>query len=132
MEKVTREIAVEDFERFKDAMRLRLDREGMDENERKDVREDIEILTLEIMAGRAIVNENDQVVYYPEDCDPLTFIKPKGGNVAVIDKKKDSQKVGQAYALIGAFTGVAPSKIGAMDWADIDICMSIVSLFFVK
>lgn len=131
-EKITKEMAEAEFERFKKAMRLRLDREGMDENEAKDVKEDIAVLVEEIMAGRLAINDEGQAVVYPEGKDPLTFRKPTGRDVAVIDKKKEAHKVGQQYAIIGALCDTAPSFIQQLAWDDIDICARIIGLFFVK
>jgi len=129
---INKETAEAEFNRFKKAMRLRLDREGMDENEAKDVKEDIAVLVEEIMAGRLSINDEGQAVVHPEGKDPLTFRKPSGRDVAVIDRKKEAHKVGQQFAIIGSLCDKAPSVIQQMDWDDIDICARIVGLFFVK
>jgi len=126
-------MATQEFQRFKAEMRLHLDREGMDENERRDVNEDVEILIGEIMAGRVSINDEGQAVVHPEGGgDPLVFHKPNGRAVAVIDKKKEAHKVGQQFAIIGALCDTAPSVIQQMNWDDIDNCARIVGLFFVK
>jgi len=129
---IDRPTAENEFNRFKEAMRLRLNREGMDENDRRDVNEDVEIIIGEIMAGRVSIDDDGRATLHLAEGDPLTFNKPNGRAVAVIDKKKESHKVGQQYAVIGAITNTAPSVIAGLDWADIDVCASIIGLFFVR
>lgn len=132
-EKINRQVAEEEFERFKSFMRLRLDREGMDENERRDVNEDVQILIEEIMAGRLSIDDDGHPIVHPGEGFPdLVFSKPTGRSVAVIDKKKEAHKVAQQFALIAELCGTAPSIIQRMDWDTIDICARIVGLFFVR
>lgn len=132
MSKIDKETATAEFDRFKSSMRLRLDREGMDENDRRDVKDDIEILINEIMEGRLVIDDEGRPVYQPLEGEALTFKRPKGGQIAVIDKKKEAHKIAQLQAIIGALCDKPASQIAAMDWADIDICAIIVGLFFVR
>ena len=132
MSKIDKETAIAEFDRFKSAMRLRLDREGMDENDRRDVRDDIEILIGEIMEGRLVIDDEGRPVYQLYEGEALTFKRPKGGSIAVIDRKKEAHKIAQLQAIIGELCGKPVSFIQAMDWADIDICAIIVGLFFVR
>jgi hypothetical protein len=133
MTTVDRKTAETDFNRFKEAMRLRLDRETMDSNERRDVNDDVDIIIDEIMRGILSVDDDGRLVLHPIDRDPITFSRPKAAALAAIDRQKEHQKIGQGFALASEFCDVAPSVLKHQLWQDeFDTVQRITGLFFVK
>ena len=130
---VDRTTAENDFNRFVEAMDLRLDRETMDQNERRDINEDIDVIIWEIMHGILTVNDDGALVLHPKKHDPITFHEPSASAMAAMDRLKEHQKIGQMYALIAGICDAAPSVIKhKLTGHEFDTCTRVYMLFFVK
>lgn len=130
---VDRETATADFDRFVEAMDLRLYRETMDQNERRDVNDDIDVLIWEIMHGILTVNDDGEIVLHPKKHDPITFRAPMASGMAAMDRLKEHQKIGQMYALVAEICDAPASAIKhRLTQHEFDTCVRIYGLFFVK
>jgi hypothetical protein len=127
------EFARAEFDRFKESMRLKLDSDWIDKNERRDIDEDVAYLVSLIQERRVTVSDSGKISFQPWDSDKwLHFSKPNGQNLAVIDRMKEHQKIAQQHALIGSLTRTPSKMIAQMDQDDIDVCATICGLFFVR
>lgn len=127
-----RESAAKEFDRWVKDMRLDLDLEGLDENDRRDTERDCRIITRAIAEGQAIVDDVNQLQYMPysENFDEaICFKRPKGSAFTAMDKKKKNADFGKIYASVGDMTGLAPKRLTTMDYDDTKFCMSVATLF---
>lgn len=127
---VDRETASNEFDRWARAMKLRLNR-VRNENDKRDLEEDRAALIDLIMEGTAVVNERGQMLYNREDGDPLTFYRPRGQEIAEMDRKKSTDDIGKMHALIGAVTRTSPKTASTLYSNELLDCSMIVGLFLV-
>ena len=85
---IDRETAENEFDRWVEAMSLDLDQVDFDENDRRDIQIDKERIIRSIQKGKIEINDDGLIVYTPEGGRPLTFHRPKGADLTVMDKKK--------------------------------------------
>lgn len=128
---IDRETAENEFERWVDAMKIKIDRSGMDENDRRDIAEDREQIVSLIMEGRIEINDNDLLVFQPEEGRAVTFYRPRGGDLVVMDKKKKNADLGKINASMAAVTRTSEPTFAKMFSSDYQICQVIWSLFLV-
>ena len=126
---VDRETASIEFERWAKAMRVNVELEGLDENDRRDIAQDRSIFERAIMDGSLVINDEGLAVFTPEGGDSVTWRKPKGSAFVAMDKKKKSQDFGKIFASMSDITGTSPVTFSKMDVADVKICMAIFTLF---
>lgn len=130
---VDKTTAENDFNRFVESMDLRLDRETMDQNERRDINEDVEVIIWEIMHGILSVDEDGKIVLHPKKHDPITFDTPMASTLAAMDRLKEHQKIGQTYAMIAGICDAPASAIKhKLTGHEYDSCQRIFNLFFAK
>ena len=131
---VDRETAQNDFNRFVEAMDLRLDRETMDKNDRRDIDDDIDVIIWEIMYGILSVNDEGAIVLHSKKYDKdITFHEPSPAHMAAMDRQKEHQKMAQMYSLIPGVCDAPASVIKhQLTQHEFDSCSRIYSLFFVK
>ena len=126
---VNEETATNEFERWATAMRLKLDRLGTDENERRDNEADRQNIIQDIKAGRAYVNDAHLMVYKPENGKEITFYRPRGADLVVMDKKKKSADMGKVITSLASVTRTSEPTFSNMYQSDLDSCLAIWSLF---
>jgi len=128
---IDRETAENEFERWASAMKIKLDRTGLDENERRDIAEDKDQIIQCIMRGQIEINDNDLLVYHPEGGRPLTFHRPRGSDLVVMDKKKKTADFGKINASLATITRTSEVTFAKMYTSDLQMCQLIWSLFLV-
>ena len=131
-EKINREQAENEFERMADAMRLDLDPEGIDENERRDMEGDRRTFVKAIVRGDLVLDDDLRPVFTPEGGDPLTFYPPKGSSLMAADKKKEGHDVAKTYAILGELTRAPAVTFSKMDFPDLKVCVAVMGLFFAQ
>lgn len=128
---IDEDTATGEFERWTSAMRIKLDRKGIDENDRKDNDVDKLMVIEQIMEGKIEINENDLLVFHPETGNPLTFHRPQGGDLVCMDRKKKWADMGKINISMAAVTKTSEVTFSKMWSSDYQICQTIWSLFLV-
>ena len=132
-EVMSQELAEEEFERFKEVNKLGNKLIVKDQNDRRDADEDRLWFVRALMEGSLTVDEAGKPTYTPvmsENQSPLTFNRPKGRTLAVTDKMKESQKIGQMHAMLQQMTGAPTMRFVNMEYTpDYLTCMAIATIF---
>ena len=130
MQKVDRETAEREFDRFVEAMDLDGDSSEWDEDDRKGYDLQKGKVISAIMSGSLVVNEDGEPVFNPTvDGDALTFSEPTGAALMAMDRKKKAEDMGKLFAMMAAITGVHPGTFAKMKNRDLKVCMAITTLF---
>lgn len=129
--RVDKQTAENEFERWCEAMRIDMDTDGLDANDARDKALDKRTFVKAMMDGRLVVDEEGRAVFTPEGegAKPITFYKAKGSALVAMDKAKKTEDIGKVYKAMGEIAQVAPVTFSKMDYADVKICMAIVTLF---
>ena len=80
-DKIAKEVAEQDFNRFVEAMALEVDPTNMDEDDHKGFTQQKDRIIRAIMSGSLVVNDNGEPVFTPQrtnDADAITFHEPTG------------------------------------------------------
>jgi len=131
-DKVAKEVAEAEFERFAEAMDLDVDTSIMDEDDRKGFDLQKNRIVSAIRSGAMVVNEDGEPVFTPQrmkDAGTITFHEPDGAALMAMDRKKKSEDIGKLYATMGAMTGTTAKTFSGMKMADLKVCMAIATLF---
>ena len=132
IEKVDRQTAEQEFQVIADKLRLDFDTEGLDENEVRDREQDRIKIIKAIQKGYITTDEKGILTFHPSDGDPIVWFRPNGKALMAMDKKKKSADVGKMYASMAAMTSASFTTFEDMDIADMDICLSIWTLFLIR
>ena len=130
--KVAKEVAEQDFERFADAMDLDVDTSKMDEDDRKGFQVQKDRIVSAICSGALYVNDNGEPVFTPQrtkDAGEITFHEPDGAALMAMDRKKKTEDIGKLYATMGEMTKTSAKTFSVMKMADLKVCMAISTLF---
>ena len=129
--KVSNEVAEQDFQRFADMARLKLDR-VRNENERRDLGEDRQYFIEEVMDGRIVVDENGYptVLTESEELPEVKFTRrPRVTGLRAMDKCKKENENGKMIAMMADTLGIAPAKFNTLDTVDFENVSLVFGLF---
>lgn len=126
---IPKEMAEEEFSRFTEAMRIDMDFEGLDANDRRDKEADRTAFLKAVMRGCLSVDDDGHAVFTPLEGESIEFHKATGAALLAMDKKKSSSDVAKAFAALAAITRKPEITFAKMDMADLKICLAVQSLF---
>lgn len=131
--KISREMAEQEFERFGEAMDLDFDTSFMDEDDRKGFEQSKRRIVKAIMSGTMTVNDDGCPVFTPQraegDVNPITFYEPTGATYMAMDRKKKTEDMGKMMALMADYTQTSSGLFSKMKNADFKICLAVTTLF---
>jgi hypothetical protein len=128
-EKVAKEVAEADFERFLEAMDLDPDRGRMDADDVKSFEDVKAKFVRAVQRGQLVVDEKGQPVVTTSDGKTLTFYEPTGASFTAMDSRKKGQDVAKMIAMMGDMCRVGPAVFAGLKNRDFKICQAIVQLF---
>lgn len=131
-DKIAREVAEAEFDRFVEVMDIAASTADMDAEDKKGFLEQKDRIVKAVMSGALIVNDNGEPVYTPartKDADALTFHEPTGASLMAMDRKKKTEDVGKLYATMGDMTKTHANTFSKMKMPDLKVCMAITTLF---
>lgn len=132
MNKVAKEVAEQEFQRFIDMNCILWDRPGMKEEDLEAREEQKAYLVGALVAGSLVINEAGEPVYAPQrsgDGDALTFHEPTGASMQAMDRKKKTEDVGKLFATMADMTHTDAKVFSTMKMPDLKVCMAITTLF---
>lgn len=129
MEKVSKEIAEQDFRRFAEFARLDEER-PRDESDRADFHTSVARFKYYIQRGVISVDDDGHATVHTEN-DLLPEIVFNNRPRVTALRSMDSQKSGNAkmLAMIGATLDIPPVKLNTLDYADFEIVSLVFDMF---
>lgn len=130
--KVSVEMAEQEFDRFAEAMDLEFDTSNMDQEDVKGLYHNKGIIIKAIQKGSLIIDEQGQPVYTPQrtsDVSPIVFHEPTGASLMAMDGGKKTEDVKKLYHVMADVTQREPKLFSAMKMADLKVCMAVITLF---
>lgn len=129
-DKIDKETAELEFNRFTDSMDLDVDESFMDEVDLMSFNKQKRRIVAAIANGSLVINENGEPVYTPKksDIEALTFHERTGASILAMDGKKKNHNVAQTYAIMAEITKTHPKVFAKMKGIDIKICEAIFAL----
>lgn len=131
--KVAREVALDDFNNFCEAMDIDNNVDEMSEEDAKSFQEPREVILKAVMSGNLTFNDDHEPVYAPRNspkvAGPLTFREPNGADYMAMDRKKDGQNFGKMWAMADSLTRSAPGTIANLRNRDLKVVQAIMQLF---
>lgn len=131
-DKVAKEVAEEEFNRFVERMDLDVDPADMDEDDRKGFVQQKDRVIAAIQSGALVISDKGEPTYTPQrtnDAEPITFYEPTGASLMAMDRKKKTEDIGKLYAAMGDMTKTHANVFSRMKMADLKVCMAITTLF---
>lgn len=131
-DKVAKEVAEAEFDRFVKSMDLDVDPSDMSEEDKEAFQQQKDRLVGAIQSGALTINDDGEPVFTPQrtkDADTLTFHEPTGASLMAMDRKKKSEDIGKLYAAMADMTRSHSSTFSKMRMADLKVCMAITTLF---
>lgn len=135
MEKVSLEVAQNEFERWAEAMDLDIDPSGMDEEDKKGFELAKGKLIRALGNGSLVITDSGEAVFTPQrpgsnwgDNPPLTFHERSGADMMGMDGKKDTQQYKKMFSALGGICKVSPSTFSKLTGSDLAVCESIFVL----
>jgi len=132
-EKVAKEVAENEFNRFTHEMGIDTDASGMDEEDLSGFNKQKNRIIGAIQDGSLVINENGEAVFTPQrpkskTKDAITFHERTGASLMAMDSKKKNQNVAKMYAVLADMCEVHPKIFSGLAGLDIKICEALFAL----
>lgn len=129
-DKISAEVAEDEFERFAVGMDLDVDPAGLDEEDKKSLADSKRRFIRAVRTGQLVVNDNCEPVLSPTGGGkPIVFHEPRGAALMATDQKKKGHDMARTFAVMGAMTNESPSRFSELANRDLKICTAIFALF---
>lgn len=131
-DKISAELAEQEFNRFAESMDLEFDTESMDPEDVKGFDHNKSIIIKAIKKGSLIIDEKGQPTYTPqrtENVGTIVFHEPTGASLMAMDSGKKTEDVKKLYHVMADVTGREPKVFSSMKMVDLKICMAVITLF---
>jgi hypothetical protein len=131
--KIAKEVAEQEFDRFVDEMDLDLDTSQMDAEDLAGFNKHKNRIIRAIERGSLVINENGEAVYTPcnkrsKSQEPLTFHERTGASLMAMDGKKKGHDVAKTYAVMADMCKVHQSVFAGLVGADVKTCEALFVL----
>lgn len=130
-DKITREVAEVEFDRFCSKMDLEFETDLMSEDDVNAFRKQKRRITNAIQRGSLIIDDTGHAVYTPvnQEVDkPLRFSQFGGLAISSTDGKKRDDRALQLHAMMAQMAKVGPHTFVKMKGIDTKVCMAITML----
>lgn len=131
-DKIAKEVAEQEFNRFAESMDLDIDPADMDVEDKKGFDQQKDRVMSAIQSGALIIKDNGEPVFTPQrtnDAEAITFHEPTGASLMAMDRKKKTEDIGKLYATMGEMTKTHANVFSKMKMPDLKVCMAITTLF---
>lgn len=131
--KISREVAEREFERFLRAMDIEdhVDEEGLDKEEVRSIRKAKRTVLRALEKGRLVIDDDGRAVYTAVSlAEPvsLTFQRPIGETFISGGDEESSTAAG--FRILAEMTGTSMKTIARMGFNDLEVLQAVVKLFF--
>lgn len=130
MQKISTEVARQEFDRWVDAMDLDLNEADMDEKDLGNFKKQKRRIISALEAGALVINDRGEAVYTPQNPasahkEPLTFHERTGASLMATDGKGKNQDVAKTYAMMADMCGVNAKVFAGMVGVDAKTCEAL-------
>lgn len=132
MDKISSEVAEQEFNRFIELMDIDADTSGMSQEDSEEFGTLRKRLVNAIVNGSLVVNDSGEPIFTPQrtkEADPITFFEPTGASLMAMDRKKKNEDVSKMFATMADMTRTHASTYSKMKNADLKICLAVATLF---
>ena len=131
--RVVREVALNEFDRFVECMDLDLDTSQMDAEDLTAFNKQKSKILRAIERGALIINDNGEAVFTPSNKrsthkEPITFHERTGASLMAMDGKKKNHDVAKTYAVLGDMCKLHPNVFAGLVGADVKLCEALFAL----
>jgi hypothetical protein len=131
-DKVAKEVAEHEFERFLELMDIDADMKSLDADDAASFEKLRYIVVKSICRGDTVVNDDGELIFTPRkpvsNITSLTFTELKGGGLkSTLPKKADDNA--RTIEILCALTRQTPNVFATMAMRDYKICKAIAVLF---
>lgn len=132
-EKISKDMAEKEFDRFTEAMDLYFDTSEMDEEDLSGFQKNRGRLVRAIQSGALVINDDGEAIFTPANKkskrqDPLTFHERTGASLMAMDGKKKGHNVAKTYAIMGDICKCHPKVFSGLVGNDVKICEALFIL----
>jgi len=132
-QKISYDVALEEFDRWAHAWRIDTDTDSMNQEDAEDFAEMKRKIALQLSSGEAWINDNENIVYKLfEPIGDLTEIelkRPRGRAWRVTDQAKINRNVTKNDMLIAQAIGQTPTLMSRLDGIDYKYITAVYALF---
>lgn len=129
-DKISLEMAEQEFERFADSMDIDIDTDSLNEEDVASFNEVRKKFIKALQKGSLVVNDEGEAVFTTTRGEPISlrFREPDGAALQAVDKRKKNEDVAKLYSIMGAISGKPPKTFANMKMADLKVCQAITTL----
>lgn len=132
-DKISREFAEQEFDRFAESMDLDFNPVHMDAEDLTAFNKQKERFIRAIINGSLSINENGEAIYMPRNRNSkhdkeLTFHERTGATVIAMDSMKKGQDIRKTYAAMAEMCRTHPNTFSGLVGIDIKVCETIFAL----
>lgn len=136
--KIDKETALKDFERFCEDWDIDLDDSDFDEDERSDFRKMKKQIMRKIQSGHLIYNDDESFFYSclkplkgetDPPVEPIHIIRTRGDSWMNMDSYKEKQQVHRGMSKVAAMCGKNLSFFSKLDDIDIKVFQAVQNIF---
>ncbi len=132
-EKVAKEVAEAEFDRFVDCMDLDVDTSDMDAEDLTAFNKQKGRIISAVQSGALVFNEDGEAIYTPQhkrskNKDAITFHERTGASLMAMDGKKKNHDVAKTYAVMADMCKVHPSTFAGLVGTDVKVCEALFAL----
>lgn len=132
MQKVGKEVAEAEFNRFIESMDIDVSVENMTEEDKKSLEGQKSKIITAIENGSMTINDNGEPSYTTQrgkESVTITFYEPTGATLMAMDNKKKTEDVGKMYSAMADMTKTSTKTFANMQMGDLKVCMAVATLF---
>lgn len=131
--KVARDMAEQEFDRFVDSMDLDLDTAGLDVEDLTAFTKQKNRIIRQVERGALVINDNGEAVYTPQNkgskhTDAITFHERTGASLMAMDGKKKGHDVAKTYAVLADMCKVHANVFAGLVGTDVKVCEALFAL----
>lgn len=131
--KVVKEVAEKDFDRFVEEMDLDVDTSKMDAEDLTAFDKQKRRIIRQIERGHLVINENGEAEYTPFNSrskhkEVIVFHERTGASLMAMDGKKKNHEVAKTYAVMADMCKVHQSVFAGLAGSDVKTCEALFAL----
>jgi len=132
-DKVVKEVAEAEFDRFVDCMDLDVDTSGMDAEDLTAFNKQKSRIIRAVQSGALVINDDGEAIYTPQHKrskhkEAITFHERTGASLMAMDGKKKNHDVAKTYAVMADMCKVHPSTFAGLVGTDVKVCEALFAL----
>ncbi len=128
MNKIDKEVAKNEFERWAEAWRIEVDPAELNEEDADSLQEQTSKITKAIERGYLVVSEDGAQLKLDTNKGEVTFSEPTGAAYLAMDQHKN-KNMASSFGFMGAMTGTPAKFWSSVRGADLKIAQAITALF---